>query len=548
MSSMPWQEVVRQKCETRKDLVEAHLKTINGEHDSSVGICDIDNIETLTRLLASGEITARDVVQGYVRMWEKISLAKFSLLTTNCLTEVFFDDALVEADRLDDYFRQHKKLIGPLHGVPITLKDQFDVQGADSTIGYVSRAYKPAKKDAVVVQVLKQMGAVILAKTNLPQSIMWCETENPLWGLTTNPKNRDFTPGGSTGGEGVLLSTKASMVGWGTDIGGSIRIPSHINGLWGLKPTSPRLPYRRVAVSTEGQEHVPSSVGPMTRSLSSLCTVMKCVLESKPWTLDPKVVPIPWRQDVCDEVQSRPLTIGVLVDDGVVKVHPPIERLLGELVDKIRGAGHEIVKWDPTGHRECIEIMDQFYTADGGEDVRREVEAGGEPFIPHVQALVNRGKAISVYAYWQLNKQKLAAQNAYNDKWSSVRGPSGRSVDVVLMPTMPHTAVPHRTCRWVGYTKVWNFLDYPALSFPVGSVDAAIDVSREHQPRNPYDEWNWKLYNPKTMHGHPVGLQIVGRRFEEEKVLGVASVIERLLLDRVTSPIHDSSFPKGGGN
>jgi amidase len=96
---------------------------------------------------------------------------------------------------------------------------------------------------------------------------------------------------------------------------------------------------------------------------------------------------------------------------------------------------------------------------------------------------------------------------------------------------MPHTAVPHRTCRWVGYTKIWNFLDYTALSFPAGKVVAARDVlpAEPYEPRNEYDEWNWKLYDPQTMNGHPVGLQIVGRRFEEEKVLGIARVIEKLI-------------------
>ena len=95
----------------------------------------------------------------------------------------------------------------------------------------------------------------------------------------------------------------------------------------------------------------------MTRSLSSLTTVMREVINSKQWVLDPKVVPIPWRQSDYDEIQTRPLTIGVLLDDGVVKVHPPIERVLRDLVAKLELAGHEIVQWDCSGHRECIEIM-----------------------------------------------------------------------------------------------------------------------------------------------------------------------------------------------
>jgi amidase len=135
----------------------------------------------------------------------------------------------------------------------MSLKDQFDIEGLDSTLGYVGRAFAPATSNAVIVDVLKSLGAVVIAKTNLPQSIMvrpqylctaaaidflqWCETENPLWGLTTHPMNPAFTSGGSSGGEAALLSSHGSLVGWGTDIGGSIRIPSHMNGLWGLKPS-----------------------------------------------------------------------------------------------------------------------------------------------------------------------------------------------------------------------------------------------------------------------------------------------------------------------
>jgi amidase len=95
----------------------------------------------------------------------------------------------------------------------------------------------------------------------------------------------------------------------------------------------------------------------MTRSLSSLKVIMQNVLDAKPWVFDPRVTPIPWREDIYQEVQLRPLTIGVLVDDGVVKVHPPIGRVLRDLETKLRAAGHDIIAWDPSHHRECIEIM-----------------------------------------------------------------------------------------------------------------------------------------------------------------------------------------------
>ena len=323
-----------------------------------------------------------------------------------------------------------------------------------------------------------------------------------------------------------------------------------------VEAQSGRLPYHGVPVSTEGQEHVPSVVGPLARSLPSLHLVTKAVIDAKPWELDPKVLPLPWREEAYKEVQSRPLVIGLLVDDGVVKVHPPVERVVREVAAKLREAGHEVIDWDPSGHEECIRIMvsqthalsppylpltalssqDQYYTADGGEDITRAVSAGGDPYLPHVSALVNRAPAIPVYEYWQLNRAKVAAQKAYLDKWRRIRSPkSGREVDVLLTPTMPHSAVPHRACRWVGYTKVWNFLDYTACVLPVGRVDRAVDEAKMdarvtgYVSRSEVDEWNWSLYDPEGMDGMPLSVQLVGQRLEEEKVLGIAQVVERLL-------------------
>jgi len=304
-------------------------------------------------------------------------------------------------------------------------------------------------------------------------------------------------------------------------------------------------------VSTDGQDHVPSVVGPLARNLKTVHLITKETIQAEPWKYDAKVHPIPWRQEQYEEVLSRPLVIGFILDDGVVKVHPPIERVLREVRQKLESAGHEVVNWDTTGHAQCIRIMvnvsnicvqnlsdttiqDQFYLADNGEDIRRDIAAGGEPAIPHIEALLARAKAapvMSIYDYWQLNRQKVAAQQAQHKKWTDFRSPSGRAVDVLISPTMPHAAVPHRTCKWVGYTKVWNVLDYTAMVIPYGHVSRELDphVAPEYVPRNEVDEWNWNLYDIDVMHGHPLSVQIVGKRLEEEKVLGAAKVIEQLL-------------------
>lgn len=163
--------------------------------------------------------------------------------------------------------------------------------------------------------------------------------------------------------------------------------------------------------------------------------------------------------------------------------------------------------------------------------------------MPFVEAFITRGKPISVYNYWQLNKQKTAFQQAYNKKWNDTRGSNGQTVDFLLSPTMPHAAVPHRTCRWLGYTKVWNALDYPALSFPAGTVRKDLDtgVDRDYEPRNEHDAWNWRLFDPLKLDGHPIGLQIIGRRLEEEQLMGAASVIDRLLKQTDNAAVNSPS-------
>ncbi|KAI5365423.1 putative amidase signature domain-containing protein [Septoria linicola] len=520
---VPWADIVQQKrddqykkiCTTQEAIATLPQQDIDA-------ITGIDSVPKLASKIADGELKASIVAEAY------ISRAITSHQKTNCLTEIMFDQALEQARRLDE-----QATVGPLHGVPMTLKDQFDVEGFDTTLGYVGEAFKPATEDALLVKILKRAGAVFLAKTNLPQSIMWCETENPLFGLTTNPMNPKLTPGGSTGGEGALLHEHGSLVGWGTDIGGSVRIPTHMMGLYSLKPSSGRLPYLGCQVSTAGQEHVPSVIGPMARSLDSIETVTRTVIDAEPWNDDPTCHRLPWQQHIYTSIQSRPLIIGLLLDDGHVRPHPPIIRVLHETASKLSSAGHTIIPWNPgTLHPECIEVMDSYYTADGGEDLRRSIAAGGEPMIPHVEALVNRGKAISVYQYWQLNQRKRAVQAAYLKKWNETRDPvSGRKVDILLMPVMPHSAVKHRACKWVGYTKVWNLLDYTAVVLPGGKVDKKLDrkVEEVYEARNELDRWNWSLYDPEEMDGLPAGIQLVGQRLEEEKVLGAAKVVEEVL-------------------
>jgi amidase len=158
--------------------------------------------------------------------------------------------------------------------------------------------------------------------------------------------------------------------------------------------------------------------------------------------------------------------------------------------------------------------------------------------IPHVQNLTSRGAAVSVLDYWKLNRRKFDLQQRYLDKWNNIRSSkTGRQVDVLLMPPMPHTAVPHRSCRWVGYTKVWNFLDYSALVLPGVEVSQTdVNTAWDIDERGTLDAWNATVWreNKERMKelSLPVGIQLVCRKLEEEKLLAAAKVVDTLLRER----------------
>lgn len=157
-----WQEVVKAKRDEQAVAVARFVESLGTEaaHQQS-GVTAIVDIQDIPRKIAAGEITAEAVAIAHINQIVRAHQQ------TNCLTEVIFAEAIDEAKRLDQHFKTTGKLVGPFHGVPVTVKDQFNVQGYDTTLGYVGRAFKPATEDAYVVDILRKAGAVILAKTNV---------------------------------------------------------------------------------------------------------------------------------------------------------------------------------------------------------------------------------------------------------------------------------------------------------------------------------------------------------------------------------------------
>ena len=191
-------------------------------------------------------------------------------MQVNCLTEIFFDKAIERARSLDAKRRaEPNEPLPPLFGLPISLKDSFQVIGEDTTVGLACYANEPAGENSALVSMLLDLGAVLYCKTNLPQSLMTADSDNNVFGRTLNPRNLHLTAGGSTGGEGALIALSGSILGVGTDIGGSIRIPSLCNGIYGFKPSAGLVP-----LSGGRDIRVPGTIGVQVSPLESFIALL----------------------------------------------------------------------------------------------------------------------------------------------------------------------------------------------------------------------------------------------------------------------------------
>lgn len=258
--------------------------------------------------------------------------------------------------------------VGPLHGLPISLKDRFHLEGLDSSCGYVSWIGDPKTKDdeGVLVQKLRHAGAVVFVKTNVPMSMLIGETTNNIIGSTMNPYNRTLQVGGATGGEGALLALRGSPFGWGADIAGSVRIPAGFNNLWGLRPSSGRVSATGLADSLPGLPTANSVVGPMCADLPSLQQLMQWYINCNAWQDDHKVLDLPWRDSVYNDTLAKichfgqcdgRLVFAVMATDEEVYPHPPVQRAMRIVTEAILHQGYEVIKWQPPSHRIGTDLL-----------------------------------------------------------------------------------------------------------------------------------------------------------------------------------------------
>ncbi|KAJ4217599.1 Acetamidase [Fusarium solani] len=483
----------------------------------------------LVNKMAAGELTSVAVTTAFCKR------AALAQQLVNCAHEFFPEMALKRASELDEYFAKNKKTVGPLHGLPISLKDQLRIKGLETTMGYTAWVGKYDEEDSVLTSLLRKAGAVFYIKTSVPQSLMVCETINNIIGRTLNPRNKNWSCGGSSGGEGALVGFRGSLIGVGTDIGGSIRVPSAFNFLYGLRPSHGRLPYAKMANSMEGQETVHSVCGPLTHSVEDMRLFVTSVLAPQPWEYDSKVIPMPWRQAEEDaiktKISSKGLTFGFYNCDGVVLPHPPILRGVQTVVDKLKEGGHMVVPWEPYKHSYAVDLVNKIYASDGGTDVFETLKASGEPDIPNFADLINPSlPKLDMNELWSANLKKWDYQREYLAAILALEEKLGKQLDAIIAPITPTATIRHDQFKYYGYASVINLLDFTSVVVPVTFADKAVDIKNESfSPLTDIDSMVQAEYDPEAYHGAPVGVQIIGRRLTEERIMAIAEEIGKLL-------------------
>ncbi|KUJ12171.1 amidase [Mollisia scopiformis] len=494
-------------------------------------ITALDPVDILARV-REGTYTAVKVTTAFCKR------APYAHQLNNNVLEFIFEAALEQAKELDQYLEQHNETAGPLHGLPVSMKNQFHVNSVNTSMGYVGWINKERPVESLLVKELKSLGAIPIAKTTCVQTLFFGETNNNILGYTKNPFNQALSTGGSSGGEGAFQALRGSGIGFGTDIGGSVIMPSAFAGLYSLKPSHGRISYKDVANSVPGQPVIPSVIGIMAISLPSLRLMFKSLQSTKPWLDDPEVINFSSRLETEPNSialeGSDKVSFGLYENDGMVVPHPPIQRALRIVQKALDLKGYKFVTWDPPSHREAATMHSFFLRADGNADVFEQINLSGEPFIPEIQAQFGekpKPPALLLDFYKQYLHLKECREK-YQAYWNSTatKSSTGLPVDAVILPASPHAGViPGKYYHYL-YSNFPNVLDYTTMVIPVTNANKTIDIfDKDYKPLNDVDKKNWLAYDPEKYNGAPASFQLLGRRLDEEKLISLATIIVEAL-------------------
>ncbi|EFR04102.1 acetamidase [Nannizzia gypsea CBS 118893] len=486
--------------------------------------------------IANGKLSCKDVCQAFCKR------AAIAHQLTRCLTEPLFDDAMKRAEKLDDHFKRTGTTYGPLHGLPISVKDTFDIEGVDSTTGLAALGFKPAKQNAPLVDLLYSLGAVIVGKTNVPQTLGALDSVNNLFGRTLNPLNRKLTAGGSSGGEAVMVLLRGSMIGIGTDIGGSIRIPAMCEGLYGFKPSVGRVPYggqESCSVPGHSRTSIQAVAGPLARSMDDINVLMKEIVpRSAFWGED--CIPGQWVSETPEKPSK--LTVGILRSDGRIPPLPPIAKVLEEVAETLCNTnGIEVVEIPILPELgECQAVTNALMGVDGGQHMMDLLESASEELIPWLKSRVKRGTPKSIDELSKIQAKRSHIERQLMKMWTCPGTDKTRRVDAIIHPVAPHPVPEIDRYNAVGYTSSFVLVDYPAGNLPVRKfTEQDLEIGKEMDSKilSSWDKRNRELWNSSTVNRRvyldsPLSIQVLTPRLHDYDLYYAMDTIDKALKNR----------------
>ena len=392
--------------------------------------------------------------------------------------------------------------LGPLHGVPVSIKSSIEVAGLRCEAGTRLRAGCLAENDAPLVTRLKNAGAIVLGTTNAPELLMAWETDNLLYGRTNNPWDLARTAGGSSGGEAAAIASGCSAAGVGSDGGGSIRVPAHFCGICGLKPTPGRIPATGHFPQSVGPFALLGVVGPMARTVADLKILFEVM--QGPDVGDPSAAPVPVRWPKLNDLKK--LKIGFFEDDGRTPVTAETRQAVRNAAEALRTAGFQVEPFRPAGLEEARDLWWKLFGIAGGMllgPMTRGRESDLSPILKQFNS-------------WVAAETPHTAQTLL-DTWIErdiVRMQLFEQMQefpVLLCPVASIPAFRHGEREWeiegkrVKYLDAWSYCEWFNL---LGTPGIAVPIA--HSPE-----------------GLPIGVQIIARPWEEEWALSVAELLEQ---------------------
>ena len=490
--------------------------------------------------IRDGQFSAVDVVEAHIQRIEEVNDG------LNAVVIPLFEQARREAKAADKARRQGEPL-GPLHGVPITIKEQFKVAGTDCTIGLSAHAKHPSPEDGPLVARLREAGAIILGKTNVPQLLTAWETNSDLYGRAHHPLNHDRTPGGSSGGESAIIAAGGSPLGLGGDLGGSVRVPAHFCGLCGLKPTSGRLTNE----DTPGhffapQEAILPQPGPLARTTADIRLAMDVLTNPSPHTSVDNVPPVPWYAP--EETAVSNLRVGFYTDNGYFSASPAIRRAVTEAVSALQASGATVVPFSPPDTHEAVRLFLGVLSADGGQAMRRALAGekphdlvkgllqGGETpgWLRPLLAKLFARQGQTHLAFMIENMGKLPAADYlqlvegrahYRTRW--LQAMDAAQIDALVCPPFALPALTHGSS-----VDLFPAASY-AIPFNVTGMPAGVVPFTTVQPGEESDRTASKdkadiaaQFVEQGSAGLPVGVQVVARHWREDVILNLMAALE----------------------